>query len=500
MSASPATEPEGRGSSRAFAIDTAVVAVTQLIVRLRGLVLLPLMVKTLGTAAYGAWAQVGAFAMFLSALVCLNMHLPLVREIAADHARAATVYVSLFLATCAISILSACVLAAIPGPIATLLLGDASAARFISLGLLLMIANNLRLLNVNLYRATGRLVVRSGVELSTAIGEIVGIVIVLETGGRLEDVLVFMVAWNGAVAIVQSAHCFAITGWGAPRSDIVRAALAYALPLIPASFANFALDRVDRFVVGYYEGAHGVGIYAANYALGGLVMMAQAPFQMTLLPKVAELWDRDRARAARYIEVSLMVFLTLAIPSVAGAGMIAEPALRLLGNDEMADSAGWTTFLIAAGVLCWGWALIQAQAFYGARRTGTWGAITLSATILNLVMNIALVPWLGVQGAALATLLAYGAILALAMGFGRPLLAIRLDGRHLVTCALAAGVMSAFVRGLAPGSGAELALVVGGAIVIYGALVIALPALLPPLRGDTVQRVATVLRSFRSAR
>src|SRR2546427_6976307 len=32
------------------------------------------------------------------------------------------------------------------------------------------------------------------------------------------------------------------------------------------------------------------------------VMLFQTPFQMTLLPKVAELWDRDRATALWYVD------------------------------------------------------------------------------------------------------------------------------------------------------------------------------------------------------
>ncbi len=489
----PPTEPRG---GRAFAIDAAVVAVTQLILRLRGLVLLPLIVKLLGTAAYGVWAQVVAFAMFLSALVCLNFHLPLVREIAADRARAGSVYTTLFIATCVLSGAVAAILALVPGPIASVLLDSGGAARFIQLALLLMVASNIRLLNVNLYRATGRLAVRSATELLTAVGEIVGIIVLLERGHSLDDILTFMVAWNGVVALAQSIHCFSIVGWGTPQMAVVGAALVYAVPLIPASFANFALDRMDRFVVGYYQGAEGVGIYAANYAIGGLVMMAQTPFQMTLLPKVAELWDRDRDRAAKYIEVSMMVFLTLAIPFVVGVTMVAEPALVVLGNPEIADDAGRATFFISAGVTLWGAALIQAQVFYGARRTGTWGVITLSATGLNLALNLILVPWIGVTGAAAATFVAYAAIAAAATAMGRSILPIRYDVPHLAACGIASLGIGAFVYLVAPDRGAILVLAVAGAIAVYCGILFGLRALVPGLRGTTIDQI----RSLRPAR
>jgi O-antigen/teichoic acid export membrane protein len=488
------TTGSAKRDGRSFAIDTIVVAVTQLVVRLRGLVLLPLIVKLLGTAAYGVWAQVVAFAMFLSALVSLNFHLPLVREIAADRSRAGVVYTTLFIATAIISGTVAAGFALVPGPIADALLDSREAARFIQLGLVLMVANNVRMLNVNLYRATGLLAVRSVMELVTTIGEIVGIIVLLRGGSTLDDVLVFMVAWNGGIALLQSIHCFAIAGLGTPQWAVVTAAIMYAVPLVPASFANFALDRMDRFVVGYYDGAEGVGIYAANYALGGLVMMAQTPFQMTLLPKVAELWEKDRARAARYIEISLMIFLTLAIPFIVGMPFIADDALVILGNHEIAGEAGWTTFLIAAGVAFWGAALIQAQVLYGARRTGAWGAITIAGTALNLVLNFVLVPWIGVAGAAAATFVAYGAIAIATSILTRSILPIRVDAAHLANTLIAAALMAGFLLLVSPRGTASLILAIVGAVVIYGVALVGARTIVPALRGTTLDRLRSSLR------
>ena len=490
----PATH--GRGG-REFAIDTVVVAATQLIVRLRGLVLLPLIVNLLGTAAYGVWAQVVAFASFVSALVSLNFHLPLVREIAADRSSAGVVYTSLLLATLAISGVVGGVLALLPGPIGVVLLDSGDAARFVQLGLLLMLVNNVRMLNTNLYRATDRLAIRSASELLSAVGEVVGILITLRRDGSVEDVLVFMVAWNGVIAGGQTIHGFAIAGWRTPRWSIVAAAVRYAVPLLPASFANFALDRIDRFVVGYYHGAEGVGIYAANYAIAGLVMMAQTPFQITLLPKVAALWDRDRDQAARYIEISMAVFLTLAIPFVVGVPLVAGVALTVLGNSTIAGEAGWTTLLIAGGVTCWGVAIIQAQVFYGARRTTAWGLLTISATGVNLVMNFAMVPWFGVAGAAAATLAAYGALAVATTVLARPILAVRFDLRHLATCVVAAVGMAGFLLLVPPDDGPSLLVVVVLAAALYLAILVAIRALVPAAGGRGPGDLTWLVRALR---
>jgi O-antigen/teichoic acid export membrane protein len=481
--------------AREFAIDTVVVALTQLLLRARGLVLLPVIVKVLGTAAYGTWAQVIAFVLFVGAIVALNLHLPLVREIAADSRRGPSVYTTLLVTTVGISGAVAVILAMVPDAIARLLLDDVDVAPFVRLALLIIVFTNLRTLNTNLYRAVGRLRTRSAVELLAAGGELAGTVILLQYGEGLAAVFQFVAIWYGVIAVAQTAHCVAIVGWGRFQRHTAVAAIRYSIPLIPASFANIALDRIDRFAIGYYLGAVGVGVYSANYTLAALVMLFQTPFQITLLPKVSELWDRDRPLAARYIAISTKVFLTLAIPFTAGLPLIAPQLLALLGNREIGAAAGWTTFLIAAGVSLWGIAIMQMQIFLGARRPGICGIVPMIGAVVNLALNVVLVPRIGVAGAAAATLVAYALTAILLGSAARTVLRIDYGVRHLALCVLAAASMAILLAAWNPRTLASLVVAVGVATLEYIAMLYVLRRLL--LSERDALKIRSVLAMFR---
>src|SRR3712207_9121829 len=69
----------GAVGARAFVLDTAVMAAAQLLIKLRGLVAIPLIVKILGTAEYGVWVQTLALLEMASGVVGVNLHHPLVR-------------------------------------------------------------------------------------------------------------------------------------------------------------------------------------------------------------------------------------------------------------------------------------------------------------------------------------------------------------------------------------------------------------------------------------
>src|SRR3954465_456067 len=100
MEAKESTTAAGAGA-RTFALDTAVVAAAQLLLKLRGLVAIPLIVKVLGTAEYGVWVQTLALVDFSSSVVGANLHHPLVRFLSESPERGRKIYGTLLAATVA---------------------------------------------------------------------------------------------------------------------------------------------------------------------------------------------------------------------------------------------------------------------------------------------------------------------------------------------------------------------------------------------------------------
>src|SRR5689334_7034536 len=90
---------------REFAVDTAVVAATQLLLKVRALVAIPLIVKILGTEQYGVWVQTLALVDFSGSLVGLNLYHPLVRFLAERPGDGRSIYSTLMTATLATSAL-----------------------------------------------------------------------------------------------------------------------------------------------------------------------------------------------------------------------------------------------------------------------------------------------------------------------------------------------------------------------------------------------------------
>jgi O-antigen/teichoic acid export membrane protein len=278
-----------------------------------------------------------------------------------------------------------------------------------------------------------------------------------------------MAIWESVVALVLTLHLSRIVGWGSFSIGILRQALSYALPLLPAGLSIWMLDRGDRLVIGSYLGPKAVGIYSANYAVASLLMLFQAPLQMTLLPKVSALWQQNRESALRYISVSNKVFLTFAIPFVVGLPFVSGRLLSRFGSEEIGGAGGMLTFLITAGVLLWGVSIMQCQIFYGAKRTVAVAVVTVSAAVLNLGLNLLLVPVWGIQGSALSTLACY-LLSCLGLFFLSREVRLRFYWTHLLKSLAAALLMAVVLRLVDVWSGQLLPAIAAGAVTYFLAM------------------------------
>lgn len=425
------------------------VAVTQFLLKFRGLIAIPLIVKMLGTAQYGVWVQILALVDISGSLLGINLYHPLVRFLAGKPEEGRSIYSTLWMATVAVSLAGGIVIYLIAGPISNSMLGSAEYFWHVRVGALLMLCYNIRLLNLNAYRALGRLKQRAVIELLSTFGQLLGIALFLWKGFGLLAVLIFMGGWETVFALSLSSHIARLVGWGRMNQEILFSALKYALPLLPAGLSIWLLDRGDRLVIGHYLGPKMVGIYSANYALAGLLMLFQTPLQMTLLPKVSALWETNRQEALRYISVSNKIFLTFAIPFVVGVPMLAGGLLSRLGNAEIGAAGGRLTFLVSAGVMLWGVSVMQTHIFYGARRTMIVGIVTVCGAALNLILNLALVPAWGVNAAAFSTLVCYILTCFALYAFSRSLARVQFYWGHILKCLAASLLMGASLRALA---------------------------------------------------
>ncbi|MDB5439685.1 MAG: hfsF [Caulobacteraceae bacterium] len=285
---------------------------------------------------------------------------------------------------------------------------------------------------------------------------------------------------------------------GRLQLDRLRLYAGYGGPVALSLILSLVLASTDRFVLAGLTGEAAVGAYHAGYSLANRTLdvmfiwlgSASGPALVMALERGGR---QALAHAARE-QAGLM--LLLAIPAAFGLALTAEPLAQLMVGEALRDQAAKVTPFIAIAAVFGGFTTYYLhQAFTLGKRT--WRLMLAMAVPAgaNLVLNLALVPRYGAQGAAAATALSF--ILGAASSFtlGRGAMPLPLPWKTLAQAVGASLAMSAAVLVLpSPGGVLELLLkaVVGAAV--YGLLILAMDA--GGLRSKLAPRLAPLRARF----
>lgn len=181
----------------------------------------------------------------------------------------------------------------------------------------------------------------------------------------------------------------------------------YSVPLTATSTANVLDKEVDTLLVGFFLNPVAVSYYVISKQVIEFVETPASALGFTLSPTYgAQKADGNIDQAARIYETALSHTLLLYIPIAAGIVLVAEPTLELVFGAEYLEA------VLVLQVLAF-YAVLQSITkltsngldFLGRARDR---AIVKGVTaVINVGLNIVLIPTIGVVGAAVATIITY---------------------------------------------------------------------------------------------
>ncbi len=185
----------------------------------------------------------------------------------------------------------------------------------------------------------------------------------------------------------------------------LRRMLAYSTPLIPSSLAVVVALYFDRIALKELMSLSDVGIYAVGQKISLLVTLALIGFRSALTPLIYAHHARDST--PRDIAKIFQVFCTAALGMTLCLSVFAREIVGLVSSEAFYGAANVVPLLIFSVLLANMY--IFAPGLELSRKTGCISAINITVAALNLALNYLLIPVLGILGAALSALLAFGA-------------------------------------------------------------------------------------------
>ena len=252
----------------------------------------------------------------------------------------------------------------------------------------------------------------------------------------------------------------------------------YGLPVALSLILALVLASTDRLLLGAFLNETTVGVYHAGYSLGSRTLdvvfiwlgMAGAPALISAFERGGQAGLTEAARE----QASFMALLTL--PAAVGLALVARPLAELMIGEELRTGAGHVTpWIAASGWLSGVTTYYLLQAFTLARRTPLLIVSMSAPALANVILNLVLIPRMGLDGALWATTVSYGLGAVAAWALGRRACPLPIPWDVLAKAGAACVAMALVVRLLpALGGVLELALKAGVGAAVYGVIVLGL--------------------------
>lgn len=180
--------------------------------------------------------------------------------------------------------------------------------------------------------------------------------------------------------------------------------LNYGILLVPHLIAGLILSSSDRYMLEFYLGLSDVGLYSLGYKLGTIPLIIATAFDKAWTPTFFENYkknDSDKlfSEVAKYF-IIILGFITLV------TSLFSKEIIFVLAAESY-HKAYSIIPLIAVGSFFVGIYFLPSKIFFYQKKTYILSLMTVIAAIVNIVMNIILIPKFGIIGAATSTLISY---------------------------------------------------------------------------------------------
>ena len=178
-------------------------------------------------------------------------------------------------------------------------------------------------------------------------------------------------------------------------------------PLILSSFAVVIYMRVDQIMLGQMKGDQEVGIFSAAVRISEVWYFIPMAVANSVYPAIIKAKARSEASYYEKLQKLMDMMATLGLAVAVVITFLSPRIIQMLYGDNYAPAAGiltvhiWAGLFVCLGVIGSNWFMaenLQKLLFYR----------TCAGAIVNVALNLYLIPIYGAMGAAVSTIVSQG--------------------------------------------------------------------------------------------
>ncbi len=185
---------------------------------------------------------------------------------------------------------------------------------------------------------------------------------------------------------------------------IFKEMMGYGFSMMMAGLAAASTNVIDRFVLNSMSGLEEVGLYSLAYKISSILkVFVITSVSMALTPLMfKKMKDSD---SHRFYQKTMTYYGFGMMICIMGVSLFGKEVIKLFTGSTIYWSSFTVIPLIAFGLFFVALRDVVSIGLRIAKKTSRITLMTIIVSSLNLVLNILLIPYLGAEGAALASLI-----------------------------------------------------------------------------------------------
>ncbi|PSP92871.1 flippase [Halobacteriales archaeon QS_4_62_28] len=197
------------------------------------------------------------------------------------------------------------------------------------------------------------------------------------------------------------------------EADVSSGILRYSVPLTFTMSASVINSRTDTVLLGVFQGPVAIAYYTLGKQISDFLITPARSLGFAVSPTYGEQKANENLQqAARLYEQSFIYTILLYGPAAAGVVLVANPTIELIFGAKY-HGAGPVLQIFSIFVVFRALDTTTSDALDFLGRARSRAIAKGGSAVCNVVLNLLLIPRFGVIGAAVATVLTYGAYVGL---------------------------------------------------------------------------------------
>lgn len=187
----------------------------------------------------------------------------------------------------------------------------------------------------------------------------------------------------------------------------IKESLLFSIPLIPNTLMWWLINSSSRFFIAFFIGASANGLYAVSNKVPLILTSIIAIFnQAWQMSAIEEYNSKDKNVFYDRIYSS---FISVLFISTSAILIVLVPIFKYAIGDDFYNSWRYVPFLLI-GVIFSSFATFLGTNYVAAKKTKGLIVTSLYCGVINLVLNVILIPLIGVNGASVSSMISFFAL------------------------------------------------------------------------------------------